>query len=147
MWPWWWWWCDCHASSSAFRPLAPPPGIPIAPGLSHYLQDPMPASFPAMGLHLQSTTSIPSRDGPWERQPLMLSCGFPSHGMSRSQPPLAHESRVCPTCWHSGVEECPLVVRSTSHSSRVVTSERMQITTVFSVCCWDNSVFIAHYSP
>ena len=26
---------------SAFKPLAPPPGIPIAPGLSHYLQDPM----------------------------------------------------------------------------------------------------------
>ena len=38
------------ASFSAFKPLAPPPGIPIAPGLSHYLQDPMPASFPAMGL-------------------------------------------------------------------------------------------------
>ena len=37
-------------SSSVFKPLAPPPGIPIAPGLSHYLQDPMPASFPAMGL-------------------------------------------------------------------------------------------------
>ena len=36
-------------SSSVFKPLAPPPGIPIAPGLSHYLQDPMPASFPAMG--------------------------------------------------------------------------------------------------
>ena len=36
-------------SSSAFKPLAPPPRIPIAPRLSHYLQDPMPASFPAMG--------------------------------------------------------------------------------------------------
>ena len=38
------------ASPSAFKPLAPPPGIPIAPGLSQYLQDPVPASFPAMGL-------------------------------------------------------------------------------------------------
>ena len=37
------------ASPSAFKPLAPPPGIPIAPGLSQYLQDPVPASFPAMG--------------------------------------------------------------------------------------------------
>ena len=37
-------------SSLVFKPLAPPPGIPIAPGLSHYLQDPMPASFPVMGL-------------------------------------------------------------------------------------------------
>ena len=36
-------------SSSVFQPLAPPPGIPITPELSHYLQDPMPASFPAMG--------------------------------------------------------------------------------------------------
>ena len=37
------------ASSSVFKPLAPPPGIPLAPGLSHYLQDPLPTSFPAMG--------------------------------------------------------------------------------------------------
>ena len=37
-------------SSSVFKPLAPPPRIPIAPRLSHYLQDPMPTSFPVMGL-------------------------------------------------------------------------------------------------
>ena len=37
-------------SSSVFKPLAPPPRIPLAPGLSHYLQDPLPTSFPAMGL-------------------------------------------------------------------------------------------------
>ena len=37
-------------SSLVFKPLAPPPGIPIAPRLSHYLQDPLPASFPMMGL-------------------------------------------------------------------------------------------------
>ena len=36
-------------SSSVFKPLAPPPGIPLAPRLSHYLQDPLPTSFPAMG--------------------------------------------------------------------------------------------------
>ena len=37
-------------SSSVFKPLAPPPGIPLVPGLSHYLQDPLPTSFPVMGL-------------------------------------------------------------------------------------------------
>ena len=37
------------ASSSVFKPLAPPPGIPLAPRLSHYLQDPLPTSFPLMG--------------------------------------------------------------------------------------------------
>ena len=37
-------------SSSVFKPLAPPPRIPLAPRLSHYLQDPLPTSFPAMGL-------------------------------------------------------------------------------------------------
>ena len=36
-------------SSSVFKPLVPPPGIPLAPGLSHYLQDPLPTRFPAMG--------------------------------------------------------------------------------------------------
>ena len=36
-------------SSSVFKPLTPPPGIPIAPRLSHYLQDPLPTSFPVMG--------------------------------------------------------------------------------------------------
>ena len=35
-------------SPSVFKPLVPPPGIPLAPGLSHYLQDPLPTSFPAM---------------------------------------------------------------------------------------------------
>ena len=37
------------ASSLVFKPLAPLPGIPLAPGLSHYLQDPLPTSFPLMG--------------------------------------------------------------------------------------------------
>ena len=38
------------ASSSIFKPLAPPPRIPLASGLSHYLQEPLPTSFPMMGL-------------------------------------------------------------------------------------------------
>ena len=36
-------------SSLVFKPLAPPPRIPLALGLSHYLQDPLPTSFPLMG--------------------------------------------------------------------------------------------------
>ena len=36
-------------SLSAFKPVAPPPGIPLAPGLTPYLQEPLPTSFPVMG--------------------------------------------------------------------------------------------------
>ena len=36
-------------SSLVFKPLAPPPRIPLAPGLSYYLQEPLPTSFPVMG--------------------------------------------------------------------------------------------------
>ena len=45
---------DMSATSSlVFKPLAPPPRIPLAPGLSHYLQDPLPTSFPVMGLPVE----------------------------------------------------------------------------------------------
>ena len=36
-------------SSSFFRPLAPPPGIPSMSGLSPYIQELLPISFPMMG--------------------------------------------------------------------------------------------------
>ena len=36
-------------SSSVFKPLAPPPGIPLTSGLSPYLQELLPTSFPMMG--------------------------------------------------------------------------------------------------
>ena len=86
-------------SSSVFKPLAPPPRIPIAPGLSHYLQDPLPASFPVMGLPAEYNFD-PIMGQPLRAStPGVFSQCLPSHGMSHSQPPLACESRVCRTCW------------------------------------------------
>ena len=117
-------------SSSAFKPLAPPPGIPIAPGLSHYLQDPMPASFPAMG------PSAKYNFNPIMGRPLRASTPDAFSRFSQSQDvslPTSVSPRVMSLSdlLGSSIEECPLVVGSTSHSSRVVMGERMQITTVF----------------
>ena len=39
-----------EVSSSFFRPLAPPPGIPSTSGLLPYIQELLPTSFPMMGL-------------------------------------------------------------------------------------------------
>ena len=39
-----------EVSSSFFRPLAPPPGIPSTSGLSPYIQGLLPTSFPTMGM-------------------------------------------------------------------------------------------------
>ena len=39
-----------EVSSSFFRPLAPPPGIPSMSGLSSYIQKLLPTSFPMMGM-------------------------------------------------------------------------------------------------
>ena len=39
-----------EVSSSFFRPLAPPPGIPSMSGLSPYIQGLLPTSFPMMGM-------------------------------------------------------------------------------------------------
>ena len=106
------------ASSSAFKPLAPPPRIPIAPGLSHYLQDPMPASFPAMGPPAE-----------YNFDPIM---GRPLRAQDASLPtPISPRVTSLSDLLRSSVEEHPLVVGSASHLSRVVTGERMQITTVF----------------
>ena len=118
------------ASSSVFKPLAPPPGIPIAPGLSPYLQDPMPASFPVMGLSAEYNFD------PIMGQPLRASTPdvFSRFPQSRDVSlPTFVSPRVTSLSdlLEQSVEECPLVVGSTSHSSRVVTGERMQITTVF----------------
>ena len=38
-----------EVSSSFFRPLAPPPRIPSTSGLSPYIQELLPTSFPTMG--------------------------------------------------------------------------------------------------
>ena len=117
-------------SSSVFKPLAPLPGIPIAPGLSHYLQDPLPASFPAMGLPAE-----------YNFDPIMgwpLRASTPDVFSLPSQPwdvslPTSASLQVTSLLNLLGlsVEEHPLVVGSMSHSSRVVTGERMQIVTVF----------------
>ena len=85
------------ASSSVFKPLAPPPWIPIAPDCPIISKIQCLPAFLGW-VHLESTTSIPSQDDPSEHQHLMFSRGFPSHGMPHSQPPLARESRVCQTC-------------------------------------------------
>ena len=39
-----------EVSSSFFRPLAPPPGIPSMSRLSPYIQELLPTSFPTMGM-------------------------------------------------------------------------------------------------
>ena len=118
------------ASSSVFKPLAPPPGIPIAPGLSHYLQDPMPASFPAMGppaeYNFDPITGRPLRAS----TPDVLSWFSQSRDASLPTP-VSPRVMSLSDLLRSSVEERPLVVGSVSRLSRVVTGERMQITTVF----------------
>ena len=117
-------------SSSVFKPLAPPPGIPIAPGLSHYLQDPMPASFPAMGppaeYNFDPITGRPLRAS----TPDVLSRFSQSRDASLPTP-ISPRVTSLSDLLRSSVEERPLVVGSASHLSRVVTGERMQIMTVF----------------
>ena len=111
------------ASPSIFKPLAPPPGISIAPRLSPYLQDPVPASFPVMGPPAECNFD------PIMGQPLRASTPV----SLQSSLPTSFSLRVTSLSdlLRSSVEERPLVVGSASHLSRVVTGERMQITTVF----------------
>ena len=42
-----------EVSSSFFRPLAPPPRIPSMSGLSPYIQELLPTSFPVMGMPVE----------------------------------------------------------------------------------------------
>ena len=117
-------------SSLVFKPLAPPPGIPLVPGLSHYLQDPLPTIFPMMGLPTAYNFD------PITGQPLKVST--PNIFSQSSQPqdvslPTFVSPRVTglSNLPGSSVEECPLVVGSPSCSSRVVVGERMPTVTVF----------------
>ena len=132
-------------SSSVFKPLAPPPGIPIAPGLSHYLQDPLPASFPMMGppaeYNFDPITGWPLRAS----TPDIFSLSSQPRDVSL---PTSASPRVMSLSNLLGlsVEECPLVVGSTSRSTRVVTGEKMQIVTVFPSTA-ETTVFITHHSP
>ena len=118
------------ASSSVFKPLAPPPGIPIAPGLSHYLQDPLPTSFPVMGppteYNFDPITGRPLRAS----TPDVFSLSSQPRDVSLPTSSSPWATNLLNLLGQS-VEECPLVAGSTSCSSRVVTGERMQIVTVF----------------
>ena len=118
-------------SPSVFRPLATPPGIPLASGLSPYIQEPLPTSFPMfgppaaynfnpiMGWPLKaSTPDIFSWSS--QLQDVLLPTFISLHvtGLSNLPGP--------------GKEECPLVVGPPSHPSRVVVDERMPTVTVLS---------------
>ena len=105
-----------EVSSSFFRPLAPPPGIPSMSGLSPYIQGLLPTSFPTMGTPVEynfdpitgqplkalilNTYSPPSQ--PWDVS--FLTSTSPCITGLSNLPGLSQE-------------ECPLVVGSPSHSS------------------------------
>ena len=119
------------ASSSVFKPLAPPPRIPLTSGLSPYLQELLPTSLPMMGLPMAynfnpvtgwplkaSTPDIFSQSSqPWD---VLFPTFISPHVTVLSNLPGPSE------------EEHPLVVGPPSHSSRVVVGERMPTVTVFS---------------
>ena len=105
-----------EVSSSFSRPLAPPPGIPSISGLSPYLQELLPTSFPTMGPPVgynfdpitgqplkaltPDTYSLPSQ--PWDV--LFPTSTSPCITGLSNLPGLIQE-------------ECPLVVGPPSHSS------------------------------
>ena len=118
-------------SSSVFKPLAPPPGIPVMSGLSHYLQELLPTSFPIMG------PPTGYNFDPITGQPLKAST--PNIFSWSSQPQdvlLPTFISPCVTALSNlpgpSEEEHPLVVGPLSHSSRVVVGKRMPTVTLFS---------------
>ena len=118
-------------SSSAFKPVAPPPGIPLAPGLSSYLQQPLPSSFPVMGLPAEYNFN------PITGQPLKASTPDILSWSSNLQDVSAPTSiSLCvtgqPNLPGLSQEECPLVVGPPSHSSRVVVGGRVPMVTMSS---------------
>ena len=118
-------------SSSAFKPVAPPPGIPLAPGLSSYLQQPLPSSFPVMGPPAEYNFN------PITGRPLKASTPDILSQSSNLQDVLAPTSislRVTGLSNLPGLsqEERPLVVGPPSHSSRVVVGGRVPTVTVSS---------------
>ena len=42
-----------ETSSPFFKPLAPPPGIPSSSGLSSYIQELLPTSYPMVGTPIE----------------------------------------------------------------------------------------------
>ena len=118
-------------SSSFFRPLAPPPGIPSTFGLSSYIQELLPTSFPMMGL------PVGYNFDPITGWPLKAST--PDIFSPSSQPwdvSLPTSTSPCVTGLSSlpglSQEERPLVVGPPSRSSRVVVGGRVPTVTVSS---------------
>ena len=118
-------------SSSAFKPVAPPPGIPLAPGLSSYLQQPLASSFPAMGppaeYNFDPITGRPLKAS----TPNILSQSSNLRDVSAStsiSPRVTGQSNLP----RLSQEECPLVVGPLSCSSRVVVGGRVPTVTMSS---------------
>ena len=128
-------------SSSFFRPLAPPPRIPSMSGLSPYIQELLPTSFPMVGLPAGYNFD------PITGRPLKAST--PDIFSPSSQPrdvslPTSTSPRVTGLSNLPGLsqEEHPLVVGPPSRSSRVMAGKRVPTVTVSSSHCRDNPVFI-----
>ena len=118
-------------SLSFFRPLAPPPRIPSMSGLSPYLQELLPTSFPTMGppteYNFNPITGWPLKASTpnifsWSSQPrdVSLPTSTSPHVTGLSNLPGLSQ------------EECPLVVGPLSCSSRVVAGGRVPMVTVSS---------------
>ena len=120
-----------EVSSSFFQPLAPPPGIPSMSGLSPYIQELLPTSFPTMGL------PVGYNFDPITGQPLKALIPDPYSLSSQLQDvSFPTSTSLCATGLSnlSGLsqEECPLVVGPLSCSSRVVAGRRVPTVTVSS---------------
>ena len=120
-----------EVSSSFFRHLAPPPGIPSMSRLSPYIQELLPTSFPMMGPPAEYNFN------PITGWPLKAST--PDIFSPSSQPwdvlfPTSTSPCVTGLSNLPGLsqEECPLVVGPLSHSSRVVVGRRVPTVTVSS---------------
>ena len=118
-------------SLSAFKPVAPPPRIPVAPRLSSYLQQPLASSFPVMG------PPVGYNFNPIMGWPLKASTPDILSQSSNIQDVLAPTSLSPHVTGQSNLpglsqEECPLVVGPPSHSSRVVVGGRVPTVTVSS---------------
>ena len=121
-----------ETSSPLSRLLAPPLGIPHPSVLSSYIQDILPmSSYPAMG------TPMGYNFDPMMGQPLkfLVPSTYPllsqPLGVSFSTPISPDVAGLSALSGLSG-EECPLVVGSPSHSSRVVVGRRIPTVTVSS---------------
>ena len=120
-----------EASLPFFRPLAPPPGIPLTSGLLSYIQELLPTSFPMVGMPMEYNFD-PITGRPLK--PLILS----THSLP-SQPlgalfltPTSPCITGLSTLPGLSKEECPLVVGSPSRSSRMVAGRRIPTVTVSS---------------